>query len=112
MNNQEPTSILPIDVGFDLKLHDMIIDIVGIDYIKFEGKNGLAQTITGPPHHIAITLLENGYQSVIIARSPNGRNIVADHEGIRVQPHNDNYWITVKSVEEAMNAYFHPEEYH
>lgn len=111
MNNSEPVSILPIDIGFDLKLHDMSVDIVGVDSIKFEGKNGLEQTAYGPPHHIAMFLLENGYNSVIIARSPNGRNVIADNEGVHVQPHNDNYWITVGSVEEAMDAYLHPEKY-
>lgn len=53
----------------------------------------------------------NEDESVVVAYTENGREIrkVGDH--YEVQPRNDNYWIKVNSITEAIDAYSHPEKY-
>lgn len=47
--------------------------------------------------------------TTVVAHTPNGREIrqVGDDQ-FEVQPHNDNYWITVRSIPEAMYRYHYP----
>jgi len=50
---------------------------------------------------------------IFIRHSPNGREIRFDrriHKYI-VQPHDDNYWIEVETLSNALDAYWYPERY-
>ena len=48
-------------------------------------------------------------RSHVLCMTPNGREIRRTHDGrIEVQPHDDNYWITVDTLDEAFRAY-HPD---
>lgn len=53
------------------------------------------------------------YDYEIIGDSPDGcRPILKLHDGkFQVQPCDDNYWITVDSLEEVQEAYQHPEKF-
>lgn len=45
----------------------------------------------------------------VVAYTPNGREIRQTEAGTYVvQPHNDNYWIECRSVQEAMYRYHFP----
>lgn len=50
---------------------------------------------------------------VVIEITPNGREIRRRSEDgkFEVQPHNDNYWIAVDTLDQARDAYQHPERY-
>lgn len=51
----------------------------------------------------------------VVSTTPNGRNILLVRGGFSVQPQNDNYWLnywlTVASLDEALDAFEHPEKY-
>jgi len=48
----------------------------------------------------------------VVEHTPNGREIRQQVDGrFAVQPHNDNYWIVVDTLDEARDAYEHPENY-
>lgn len=50
--------------------------------------------------------------STAVEQTPNGREIRKRPDGkYEVQPHNDNYWIVVDTLEQARDAYEHPERY-
>ncbi len=59
-----------------------------------------------------LTLPHNDYLSIVpgcVAQTPNGRDVRRRTDGrLEVQPHNDNYWIAVDSLEQAMDAYYNP----
>lgn len=49
---------------------------------------------------------------VVVEYTPNGREIRMGTDGkYHVQPHDDNYWITVETLDGAREAYWHPEWY-
>jgi hypothetical protein len=47
----------------------------------------------------------------VVSTTPNGRNILLVRGGFSVQPRNDNYWITVPSIDAAMDAFENPAKY-
>lgn len=46
-----------------------------------------------------------------VSHTPNGREIRLVRGGFRVQPANDNYWLDVNSIDDAMAAYERPQDY-
>ena len=64
------------------------------------------------PINVGFDLAEIGMEAVI-DKTENGRDVLLDcRTGIySVQPHNDNYWIEVESLEKAHDAFYHPEKY-
>ena len=46
-----------------------------------------------------------------ISTTPNGRDIRLAPGGFQVQPENDNYWLTVPTIDAAMDAFERPENY-
>jgi hypothetical protein len=48
---------------------------------------------------------------VTVSSTPNGRDIRLVKGGFIVQPRDDNYWITVPSIDDAMDAFEHPEKH-
>lgn len=46
-----------------------------------------------------------------ISTQPNGRDIRLVRGGFATQPANDNYWITVASLDDAIAAYDRPQDY-
>lgn len=49
----------------------------------------------------------------VVGETPNGREIRKNLTTgkFEVQPHNDNYWLAVDTIEQARDAYEHPENY-
>lgn len=50
-------------------------------------------------------------ETVEVSTTPNGRYILARGLGFSVQPKNDNYWIDVATIDEAMDAFENPAAY-
>lgn len=49
----------------------------------------------------------------VVEYTPNGREIRRRTDGrLEVQPHNDNYWLIVDTVEQARDAFAHPEKHY
>ncbi len=46
-----------------------------------------------------------------VSTTPNGRDIRLVLGGFSVQPANDNYWMTVASIDDAMDAFENPAAY-
>ena len=46
-----------------------------------------------------------------VSHTPNGREIRLVRGGFAVQPHNDNYWVTVPTIDAAMDAFANPQNY-
>lgn len=46
-----------------------------------------------------------------VSHTPNGRDIRCTAKGFIVQPRNDNYWITVPTIDAAMDAFENPAKY-
>ncbi len=46
-----------------------------------------------------------------VSHTPNGREIRLVRGGFAVQPANDNYWITVPAIDDAMAAFERPQDY-
>lgn len=110
----EATSLLPLDVGFDPKVHGMAIDLSTIDgnRVRFEGKDDHVVEVEGTKSEIATALIEAGFGPVVVEHAPNGREIRMVRSGrFEVQPWNDNYWITTETLEAAKDAYHNPREY-
>ncbi len=46
-----------------------------------------------------------------VATTPNGREIRLVPGGFAVQPRNDNYWVRVPTIDDAMAAFERPQDY-
>jgi len=69
----EVTSLLPIDVGFDLKIHNMLVHIQSLP-VKYLDKNGVERISHIEAISAGIELANAGY-SVVIGETPEGRDI-------------------------------------
>lgn len=60
-----------------------------------------------------ITSRCNRGMETTVSTTPNGREIrvAKDGQAFVVQPHNDNYWIRVETIDAAMDAFANPENY-
>lgn len=70
-------SLLPIDCGFDPRLHDMTIDLSDpdIDHVEYEDADGNVAEVQGSKTKIAGTLADAGFCRIIVEHTPNGREI-------------------------------------
>jgi hypothetical protein len=55
-------SLLPIDVGFDLRTLGMVVHIGGATEVLYEDNNGKQQTATGTIEQIATELKSAGFK--------------------------------------------------
>ena len=53
----------------------------------------------------------NAGREPCVSHTPNGREIRLTPGGFAVQPANDNYWLTVPTVDAAMDAFENPGKY-
>ena len=112
--------LLPIDVGFDLKLHGAI-DISDCDDsaladaagekdrsgVGYEAKDGLPRQAWGTRDEIAQELALNGF-TVIAAKTPNGRQVRCEKKRPMIficQPPNDNFWLDFDSIAAALSQF-------
>ena len=104
-------SYMPIDVGFDLRMQDMPIELPGSltgQTVAYEDVQGPA-VVSGTREEIAEALVRAGYR-VIFGHTDNGREIRCEPidsqpPGARwaVQPANDNYWVTGRDLAKVMS---------
>jgi len=106
-------SVRAIDVGVDLRLHDMAITIPPyVTHVHHDGAEiGEELTAAGTHAEILEALAAAGYDNIVCDWTANGRNIWYTHGQYHVQPWNDNYVMRVGSLAEAHDAYLHPENY-
>ncbi|MDI9430101.1 MAG: hypothetical protein QM570_00085 [Planctomycetota bacterium] len=122
-SNAETVSLLPIDVGFDLKATKHLVRLSGLD-VTYEDGAGRRAHVCGCIETVAETLAQAGYH-VVAAQTPAGRNIqctpTADApagDGFcgssftwAVQARRDNYWCRGASILAAIErAGFRPDE--
>jgi hypothetical protein len=109
--------LLPIDFGFDPKLHGAIDISRCDDYaladisgkrdqtgVGYEAKDGSPRQVWGTRDEIAIELARSGF-TVIAARTPNGREVRCEKKRPTVficQPPNDNFWNDFDSIGAAL----------
>jgi len=111
-DRRQPESLLPLDVGFDLKLQKMTVDVTRLNLVIYLDQDGDRATVGGTPDQIAEALIQAGYHAAIVGLTDNGREIRYEQDRkYHVQPHNDNYWLAVATLDEARDAYHHPEKY-
>jgi hypothetical protein len=95
-------------------------DTVAIDGIRYTWTLGiiLAETVRAELIEIGESVrdvtreLEAGREPCV-SHTPNGREIrvAKDGSGFLVQPETDNYWMTVPSIDAAMDAFENPRKY-
>lgn len=100
-------SVRAIDVGFDLRPHDVAVDLsAGPESMPYDSPDGPA-VATGTRDQIATTLARAGY-ICITARTPNGREVRCEPgrpERFVMQPRVDNYWIEYPRTDDALAAF-------
>lgn len=104
VHTAETVSLLPIDVGFDLRPAGIAVDLSRHDTtaVKYLDGAGNEQTVGGSKTRIAGTLIDAGYQCVIVERTDTGRDIRLEKDGkYHVQPPADNYWVTCPTLADA-----------
>jgi len=121
--NSEPVSLLPLDVGFDLKVTKHLVRLSGLD-VTYEDGAGRRAHVSGCLESVAETLAQAGY-CIVAAQTPTGRDVqctpTADApsgEGFcgsgitwAVQARNDNYWCRGPSILAAVDrAGWRPDE--
>jgi hypothetical protein len=109
--------LLPIDFGFDPKLHGAI-DMSAFDEsllvkesasrdssgVGYESSDGTPCLAHGTRDEIAMLLASEGF-TVVAARTPNGREVRCEPKNPNVfvcQPATDNYWKKFPTVEAAI----------
>lgn len=110
----KPAPLLPLDFGADAKRLGMPVDISApyVYHVRFVGRCGEVAEVRGSKTEIAMTLIDAGYPAVVVEQTQCGRGIWLEPVGgFQVQPHNDNHWIATETLEQARDAYWHPEEY-
>lgn len=115
------TSLLAIDVGFDPRVHDMLVNMTywrtGVQYHPGPGCVGKAELRSPCLETMAETLAKAGY-SVVVAHTANGRDVRCYPAGKApngdrpnyewsgpvwaVQAKNDNYWCLGPSLTVAL----------
>lgn len=105
-------SVHPIDVGFDPRVTETSVEVFSGQTVRYLTSDGEDKIATGTHDQIVRELAAAGYE-IIAAKTPNGRNIeFSQTKGkYAVQPHNDNYLIFCATLEEALDAYHHPDKY-
>ena len=107
-------SIRSIDVGFDIRnIGQAVVLMPTVTKVLYETiGDGKPMVAEGNYDSIVKELAAVGYD-LIVDETPNGRVILYNrHTGkYEVQPHNDNYVLSCDSLEQAHNAYYHPELY-
>jgi hypothetical protein len=103
----------PIDLGFDPRAHSMpcvIHPTMKTARYELNGQN--LNTAASDFDGMVRELAEAGYD-LIVDQAPNGRNIEFCRKRMKyaVQPHDDNYVIFTETLEQAQEAYLHPEKY-
>ncbi len=113
-------SITAIDTGFDVRTQNMPVNLRLVPGVEYDIRHELKPTMPsesrsrlsltrGTAEEICEMLTRCGY--TVHVPLPNGRHIVAKGGGFEVQPYNDNYWIKVKNLSQALVAHRHPELY-
>lgn len=117
-------SITPIDTGFDVRVQKMPVVLnlrPGITYRLVHNTrhpNSTGSVLIGTAEAICRSIIQCGYEVRIPV--PNGRHIeVVLKQGdaikpmlqFNVQPKNDNYWLSVANLSQALTAYERPELY-
>jgi hypothetical protein len=121
--NATPVSLLPIDVGFDLKATKHLVRLSGLD-VTYEGAAGQRAHVSGCIETVAEVLAQAGY-CIVAAQTPTGRDIQCTPTGHApagdgfcgssvtwaVQARNDNYWCRGASILAAIErAGWRPDE--
>lgn len=98
-------------------LHPIDVDVMlfltlkpGVVYRTELGGAHAKEEIQGDAETLCEKLIAHGYQ-VVATQTPNGRWIRAVKGGFEVQPRNDNYWIKVRTLSQALTAFERPELY-
>lgn len=110
-SGREDASLLPIDIGFDPRDHDMAVSLnPAWTHVRYQTAPGDEHTATGSYHDIVRELATAGGFRVIADHTPNGREIgySAKRGKYTVQPHNDNYLLYVDTLDDAHAAYADP----
>lgn len=68
---QVDLSVLPIDVGFDLRLHGILVSVPADTTSAAYDDAGIERTVRGTPEQIVAALQSAGYECVLAtARAP------------------------------------------
>jgi hypothetical protein len=106
-------------VGFDVRVQEMAVQLhlkPGVRYRQehaprlVKGRPSSKVVTTGTAEEICAALVAAGY-IVKAADTPNGREVRATKSGFEVQPRNDNYWIPVATLAQALDAFENPAQY-
>ncbi len=95
----QPESFLPIDCGFDGRLHDMLFTLATLPVRYLEGQGPHATPrLSSEDRETAAVELANAKYSTVVYLTPNGRQVrcepVHGSPQWSVQPPRDNYWCT------------------
>ena len=97
-------------LGPDKKASKKLEEFEYMYRIRFE--DGTEMTACGEEVCLTASDPNPVLDSEIIGESPDGRPILKLEDGtFQVQPHDDNYWITIETLDEVQEAYQHPENY-
>lgn len=116
-------SITAIDTGFDVRAQKMPVIFPLTPGVRYRlthqtrHPKSTASVSLGTAEEICLTILLCGYE--VRVSLPSGRYIAAvlNRDGAKtsvqfeVQPKNDNYWITVANLSQALVAHDYPEMY-
>ena len=110
-------SLLPLDVGFDLREQQQIVRLARASSVRYLDE-GQERVVTGCPETIAETLARAGY-SVVVATTRNGRDVQCSRQEAApageqpghewqgpawaVQAKVDNYWCVAPSLAAALD---------
>lgn len=111
-------SIRAIDLGFDIRALGIPVmlkpEVARVRYESLSIFPEDRQPLVAEGSYDAIVqeLAAAGYD-LVVDQTPNGRTIRFNRKTgeYEVQPHNDNYWISCNPLEEAHEAYNHPERF-
>jgi len=84
-----------------------ILSALGVGYLD---RTDTPCIVAGTHREVCEVLSEAGY-SIVAGQQPNGRDIRFRSGKYETQPRNDNYWLRVDSLDDARDAYEHPEKY-
>ncbi len=104
----QPASFLPLDVGFDGRLHDQLYWLTHLPVRYLEGMGPHAfPRVTSDDRATAATELATAGYSVVVYLTPNGRQVRCDpvHGAPQwsVQPPQDNYWLKGATLDEVLD---------